>query len=330
MSGSPETFHRGLEGYAPTPLIEVPDIARRLDVDRAFVKDESKRLGLPAFKVLGASYAIHRALAESSTDVRTLVTATDGNHGHAVARTAGLLGLGSRVYVPNGVEPAVVDAIRAEGAEVVELDRAYDGTVATAADNADSTGALLIQDTAWPGYERVPGWIVDGYETLLGEIDQQLDDAGTDAPDLVAVPVGVGSLAQAVVRHYRSGGPVPSVLSVEPTSAPCTVVSLDAGKSVTVATDNTAMAGLNCGTLSSLAWPVLRDGLDAAVTVTDDEAAAAIGQLAAQGVAAGPSGAAALAGATSALATSSHRADLGIDENAVIVLLSTEGPVTGR
>lgn len=308
----------------------MPGIADRLGVRRAFVKDESARLGLPAFKVLGASYAIHRALAESATGVRTLVTATDGNHGHAVARTAKLLGLNARIFIPEGVEQVVVDAIRGEGADVSVLDAAYDDTVAAAAADADRTGAQLIQDTAWAGYEQVPAWIVDGYETLLGEIDGQLDEAGADALDLVAVPVGVGSLAQAVVRHYRSGRWAPSVLSVEPASAPCTVASLEAGRSVPVPTGVTSMAGLNCGTLSSLAWPVLRDGLDAAITVTDADAQAAIDVLGANGVAAGPSGAASLAGATAVLGEGSRRRDTGLDERATVVLLCTEGPVSGR
>ncbi|MDN5854492.1 MAG: pyridoxal-phosphate dependent enzyme, partial [Actinomycetia bacterium] len=151
VGDKPTLFHRGLDGYAPTRLVEVPGIAKRLGVARAYVKDESARLGLPAFKVLGASYAIHRTLAESAKRVRTLVTATDGNHGHAVARTAKLLGLDARVFVPSGVEPIVVAAIRAEGAEVTVLDAAYDDTVAEAAADAERTGAQLIQDTAWPG-----------------------------------------------------------------------------------------------------------------------------------------------------------------------------------
>ncbi|UYM06413.1 diaminopropionate ammonia-lyase [Solicola gregarius] len=330
VSGDPTAFHRGLDGYAPTPLVAVPHIAEQLGVGRAYVKDESTRLGLPAFKVLGASWAIHRALEESPGEVTTLVTATDGNHGHAVARTARLLGLNAEVFVPRGVEPVVVAAIGGEGADVTVLDAAYDDAVATAAHAAERTGGLLIQDTAWPGYERVPGWIVDGYTTLLDEIDAQLADAMLGGPDLVAVPVGVGSLAQAVVRHYRRGGRAPAVLSVEPTAAPCTIASLDAGEPVTVPTGTTSMAGLNCGTLSSLAWPVLRDGLDAAVTVTDDDTASAIEQLAAADIAAGPSGAASLAGTTSALAKPSRRDDLGVDDGSTVVVLSTEGPLAGR
>ena len=330
VGGRAGVFHRGFAGYAPTPLVEVPQIADRLGVAHAYVKHEASRLGLPAFKVLGASYAIHRALDESPSDVSTLVTATDGNHGHAVARMAKRSGLSARVFVPKGVDPVVVAAIRDEGADVEVLDAAYDETVATAASAAESPERLLIQDTAWPGYERVPGWIVEGYETLLEEIDAQLGSDGVPGPDLVAVPVGVGSLAQAVVRHYRSGGRSPSVLSVEPDAAPCTVESLGAGAPVTVETGSTSMAGLNCGTLSSLAWPVLRDGLDAAIAIGDDETAVAIDELAAAGVAAGPSGAASLAGTTAALGTSARRDDLEIDASSTVVLLVTEGPLQGR
>ena len=331
VGDEPTRFHRTLDGYAPTPLIEVPAIAQRLGVGRAYVKDESSRLGLPAFKVLGASYAIHRALAETPADVTTLVTATDGNHGHAVARTARLLGLDAQVFVPSVVEPVVVEAIRDEGADVTVLDLTYDETVVAAAHAARRPESVLIQDTAWAGYEQVPGWIVDGYETLLREVDAQLADAGGAAcPDLVAVPIGVGSLAQAVVRHYRSIDRTPAVLSVEPTSAPCTVASLTAGEPVTISNGSTSMAGLNCGTLSSLAWPVLRDGLDAAVSVDDEDAEAAISELATAGVPAGPSGAASLAGATAALAHASRRDELGIGTGSTVVLLSTEGPLSDR
>ncbi len=145
------------------------------------------------------------------------------------------------------------------------IDDSYDAAVAAAADAARGD-SLLIQDSAWPGYEVIPQYIVDGYSTLFREIDAE--------PDLVVVPMGVGSIAQAAVTHYRSGPVTPSVLGVEPASAACVIASLQAGELVTVPTDETVMAGLNCGTPSSLAWPVLRAGLDAAVTVEESEAPA--------------------------------------------------------
>ena len=154
------------------------------------------------------------------------------------------------------------------------------------------------------------------------EVDAQLERP----PDLVAVPVGVGSLAEAVVRHYRRPGHAhPRVLSVEPDTAACVLASLTAGRSVRVSTAATVMAGLNCGTVSTSAWPVLRQGCDAAVAVSDDEALRAVDDLGRLGVSSGPSGAATLAGVRTALNDVARRTALDLDDDAVVVLLSTEG-----
>ncbi|KMS68333.1 diaminopropionate ammonia-lyase [Streptomyces viridochromogenes] len=335
-------FHSALPDYSPTPLTELPSLATELGVGRAFVKDESCRLGLPAFKALGASWAVHRALAERSGTGEepaptpapapvTLVTATDGNHGRAVARMAHLLGQRAHVFVPQGVHPRAVAAIVAEQAEVTEVPGPYDEAVRQAARAAAAPDAVLIQDTGWPGYERIPGWIVEGYSTLCTEIDEQLAAAGVvEGPGLVAVPVGVGSLAQAVVTHYRSrpSGRPPALLSVEPEAAACVLESLTLGKLVSVPTGDTIMAGLNCGTPSSVAWPHLHGGLDAAVAVTDADSARAAARLAALGVSSGPCGAAALAGSRAVLSdvgSAERRTALGLDAASVVVLLNTEG-----
>jgi diaminopropionate ammonia-lyase len=176
-------FHRSLDGYAPTRLVELPELAAATGVGRVFAKDESTRLGLPAFKALGASWAIRRVLDEYPPGARlTIVTATDGNHGRAVARFARLLGQSATIYLPRGVHPAAVAAIAGEGARVVHVDGVYDEAVAAAAAAADRPGCVLVQDTAWGGYERIPGWIVDGYDTLLVEVDEQLRAAGAGSP----------------------------------------------------------------------------------------------------------------------------------------------------
>lgn len=334
---APDTmaFHSGLPGYAPTPLREVPELARELGVGRVFVKEESARLGLPAFKVLGASYAISRVLSQLLGSARVcsleelrdrreelgeleLIAATDGNHGRAVARVAAMLGLAARIFTPADITPEAKAGIESEGAVRIELAAPYDDVVAAAA-QAASTTALLIQDTSWSGYEQVPGWIVDGYDTLLREVDDQLATAGAPIPDLVTVPVGVGSLAQAVLRHYRSRPGQTSVLSVEPETAPALFTSLQAGRPTSVETSPTVMAGLNCGTPSELGWQTFQAGLDAAVLVTDPQAAQAVGDLAALGVDAGPCGAATLAGVRTLLRTAPLPAE------AIVVLLSTEG-----
>jgi diaminopropionate ammonia-lyase len=377
-SGAVLAFHASLPGYAPTPLTEVPALAEELCAGRVFVKDESSRLGLPAFKVLGASWAVRQLLTgapagepaamappDSLAGLRELaarrpglifVTATDGNHGRAVARMARLTGAPARVFVPAVTEPATRAAIADEGAEVIQVPGSYDEAVATARQWAhDHPGAALVQDTAWPGYEQVPTWIVEGYSTLFAELDAQLADAGAMPPCLVAVPVGVGSLAQAAVAHFRaragqgdvtdegclgrgqdSAPKEPSsataVLSVEPDTAACLLASLLAGRPVTVPTANTIMAGLNCGTISSTAWPYFSAGLDAAIAVPDDAARRAAADLAAAGISSGPSGAASLAGARAALTgpgSADRRASLAVDSSSVIVLLSTEAGSAG-
>jgi diaminopropionate ammonia-lyase len=335
-------FHRTLPGYAPTPLRDVPRLAAELGVGRVVVKEESDRLGLPAFKVLGASWAIARTLADRfglpavtldavrgavrGQDVR-LYAATDGNHGRAVAHVAALIGATATVYYPPGITEAAKKAIATEGARAVEVEGDYDAVVArAAADAAADPASVLVQDTSWPGYTDVPQWIVDGYSTLCLEVDDQLSALGVAAPDLVVVPVGVGSFAQAVVSHYRgSGADGATLLAVEPDRAAGLVASLRAGKPVTATTGDTIMTGLNCGTVSALAWPVLRDGLDGAVTVSDDQAAAAVEDLARFGVDSGPCGAATLAAARLVLSRPGWREAIGLRPDAVVLLLSTEG-----
>ena len=315
-------FHRGLAGYRPTPLREVPGLAAEWGVRRVVVKDESARLGLPAFKALGVVHAVHRLLAERPVAPRELVAATEGNHGRALARVARTLGLAARVVVPRSVDPAAAAAIRGEGAEVVVADGDYDAAVARAAgDAAARPGAVLVQDTAWPGYEQVPRWIVEGYTTMFTEVDAQL---GADRAALVVTPMGVGSLAQAVLTHYKSRGRPVAVLGVEPDTAAGVLAGLRAGRRRSVPTGTTVMAGLNCGTPSWLAWPALRDGLDVAVAVSDPQATAAAAELHSLGVPAGPCGAACVPAVRTLLADAAGRAALGLTAASVVVLLSTE------
>jgi diaminopropionate ammonia-lyase len=324
-------FHRGLDGYEPTPLVELPSLAVELGVGHVLAKDESSRLGLPAFKALGASWAVNRALRGRGDDGPVVVvTATDGNHGRAVARFARLAGHRALIVVPPGVHPRAVQAIADEGAEVVEVSGSYDDAVAEAARLAAAPDRVLVQDTAWEGYEEVPGWIVDGYATLFAEADEQLAAAGLAAPGLVVVPVGVGSLLQAALAHYRGSAAAIStaVISAEPEAAACIAPSLAAGRPVTVPTGTTVMAGLNCGTPSSLAWPYVLHGLDAAVAVSERDDVRAAHDLAALGVAAGPCGAAGLAAARVALTgtgAEQRRRHLGVALDSVVVLVVTEG-----
>lgn len=339
------TFHTGLPGYAPTPLHDLPELAAELGVGRILVKDESGRLGLPAFKILGASWACARVLGErgaAGTDLATLrdsagpqelVTATEGNHGRAVARMARLLDRRATIFVPEEMAATTAAALEDEAARVVRVEGGYEHAVEQADDHTaqDLDGRVLLQDTAWPGYEQVPSWIVEGYGTMFAEIDEALgqEQHEREGPgaDLIAVPVGVGSLAQAALSHYRAPAwaVAPSVMSVEPVAAACALTSLHAGRSTTVTTGETTMAGLHCAVLSDLAWPLLRDGCDAAVAVDDHQAELAARDLWEQGVGSGPCGAASLAGVRTALARPERRADLGLGVDSTVVLLNTEG-----
>lgn len=326
-SSQATAFHRGLPGYAPTPLVELPALATELGVERVVLKDESARFGLGAFKMLGASWAIYHLMsrhvggASGLAELREklaggpaprLVTATDGNHGRAVARMAGLLGLEAHVFLPADVDERAAAAIEAEGAGLVVVEGSYDETVRRADDEAAGDRlAILVQDTAWPGYEEIPRWIVEGYATLFVELDEQL---GGREPGLVAVPMGVGSLAQAAVTHYRGSGRPVSLLGVEPESAACVLESLLRQQLSSVETGSTVMDGLNCGTPSTLAWPYLREGMDAAVAIGEEECEQAMKDLAALGVDAGACGAAALAGVRAVPA-----------REGTVVLLNTEG-----
>ncbi|MEV6237719.1 pyridoxal-phosphate dependent enzyme [Lentzea sp. NPDC051838] len=302
-------FHASLPDYAPTPLTEVPGLAKELGVGRLFVKDESSRLGLPAFKALGASWAVHRVLKDHIGQV-TLTAATDGNHGRAVARAARTAGQKAHIFVPHNVPDQAVDAIRAEQAEVTVVNGTYDDAV----EMARKADGILVQDMGLPGYEEIPAWIVDGYGTLCAEIDEQLGDH----PDLVVIPVGVGSFAQAVITHYRGHDTKTRLVAVEPDTAACVLESLRAGERKTIPTGDTIMTGLNCGTPSTTAWPFLRNGLSAAVAISDAECAKAVEDLRANNVHSGPCGAAPLAGLRVL------RDDLG--PLGTVVLISTEGP----
>jgi diaminopropionate ammonia-lyase len=325
-----------LPGYTPTPLVELPDVAARLGVGRVLVKDESDRLGLPAFKMLGASWAgarvvrgrlgggdsldpdvLRRRLAESGARV-LLCTATAGNHGRAVARTARLLGVPARIWVPAATPGHLSSAIEEEGADVVRVDGDYDDAVAAAHAASEAHGdAVLVQDTASGADDgEVPGWVVEGYATLLHEVRAQLGQE----PDILVVPVGVGSLALATATY--GGAPL---LTVEPAEAACLLTSLAHGEPRTVRTGRTAMAGLNAGTVSAAAWPVLRERVAAAVAVADDAALIAAEELHAAGVAAGACGGAALAGLERALADPEAREALGAGAGSCIAVLSTDG-----
>ena len=349
-SGAARRLHRGLPGYHATPLVDLPQLAERLGLGEVVLKDESRRLGLPAYKVLGAVWAGCRVLAPrlglsldaiedleavraalASTPGLVLVTATDGNHGRGVARVARWLGCAAEVFLPAGSAQSRLDGIASEGARVIEVAGTYDDAVAAAAHEAERPEVLLLQDHGQPGYEEIPRWVAEGYETIFAEVDEARAEEGRGAFDLVMVQIGVGTLAAAAVNHFRAAGLAerPALVGVEPDGAACALESAVAGEPVMleVGPHSSIMAGLNCGTPSTSAWPLLKAGFDGFVSVGDDRAREAMRLLAVQGIESGESGAAGLAGLIELMqpAWADHRAALGVTKGARALVISTEG-----
>jgi len=327
--------------------MDAPAIAEQLGLGRLWVKDESSRMGLPSFKILGASWAAFRALEARAgqplqdwgnvddlgelvhrlTPVRILAAATDGNHGRAVARIASWLGLEASIYVPDGTAKARIEAIKGEGASVTIVDGSYEAAVVRSAAEAGDH-CLVVSDTSWRGYTSIPNWVIDGYSTIFAEVDADLETSGVQAPDLVVAQIGVGALAAAVVRHFRqpdtSG---PRILGVEPTSAACVMASMRHGGIRSVpGPHRSIMAGLNCDTPSIVAWPDVSGGIDALIAIDDDLAREGMRIFAQMGLVSGETGAAGLAGL---LAVKSGEvpfitAGLGLTEESSVLVLSTE------
>jgi diaminopropionate ammonia-lyase len=313
-------FHRGLSGYAPSKLRDAPELAAAMRVGRVLLKVETARFGLPAFKILGASWAAEQLLSERDAGGITLVTATDGNHGRAVARVARMRGLAAHILVPAGTAQARIDGIAGEGAHVEVVDGSYDEAVERAAGMADDTHVVL-SDTSWPGYEDVPRWVVEGYETIFREADEQLDGA---VPDVALIPIGVGSLGVAAAAHWPDAPP--RLVGLEPETAACALESIRAGEPVTVpGPHDSIMAGLNAGTVSKLAWPVLRDRFDAFCAIDDSWAEDGMRKLAAIGVQAGEVSGGTVGAALAICGDDTARDELGIGEESSLFLLLTEG-----
>jgi len=310
-------YHRTLPGYRPTPIHDLANVAEELGLAAVGMKDESERLGLPAFKVLGASWATERIL-ESRPGVTTLVAASAGNHGRAVAHVAALRGLCCRIFLPARSLPARRLAIEAEGAEVVVVEGDYEDAVAAASEAGREDSVVEIADVGSSDGAR---WVIDGYATLFSEI------AAQGAFDVLLVPVGVGALGAAAARYAAGAGA--KLVGVEPVTAACLTASLAAGRPTRVAAPGTIMAGLDCAEISESAWPSLRDGAHGTVNVSDAEAKAAVDELADAGFAIGESGAAPLA-ALRALAVEDEcvllREAVGLGREARVLLVATEGP----
>jgi diaminopropionate ammonia-lyase len=347
-------FHRSLPPYRPTPLFSMAERARRLGVAGLYIKDEGHRFGLKAFKVLGASYALWRTLARMLQDgetavtfngllkpefkkrlsATTCITATDGNHGRAVAWAARQLGCRAVVYLPQGTAEARMENIRRLGAEAEIIAGDYDEAVEKAALQARRRGWLLIQDTAWSGYTEIPSRIMQGYLTMF---DEALEQLGDPAPTHLFIQCGVGSLAAALqgflVERYGSGRPI--VVVVEPTAFASFYRSALAGDGRPRGIESPAaslMAGLACGEPSTIAWAILRDYCDMFVACPDAVTVEGMRMLARPlpgdpKIVSGESGAVTTGLVHEILVREAYaplKADLGIDTHSRILLFSTE------
>ena len=346
-------FHRSLLGYAETRLVPLSETARALGLGAIYVKDESTRFGLNAFKALGGSYAMFRILCERlgldyrTVDFRdfqspelqercsriTFATATDGNHGKGVSWAASLFGCQARVFMPAGSVEARRRAIETAGNATAEITAFnYDGAVAHAAALAHEREWILLQDTAWEGYETYPRWIVEGYLTLASEAVAQLGD---QRPTHVFLQAGVGAMSGGVAAYLleRYRGAPPFVAIVEPGTVACVYGSAQAGDGRMHSIGGnpyTIMAGLNCGTPCAVTWPVLRDGASAYLACADVIAeqgmrAYAHPMGADKPIISGESGAVTYGAVRSAAGNTRLREALGLDGDSVVLLVNTEG-----
>lgn len=349
------SFHESFPEYAPTPLRSLRCLAKELGLGGIYVKDESFRFGLNAFKILGGSYAIGRVLgdrlgilpeeltlarltdkeAKNALGELCFVTATDGNHGRGVAWTAARLGQKSVVYMPAGSAAERLANIRALGAEASITPYNYDDSVRLARAHAEKYGWVLVQDTAWDGYEQIPCLIMEGYTTMALEALEQLHGV---KPTHIFLQAGVGSMAAAVAAFFTSvyGADKPIITVVEPNAADCfyKTAAADDGKLHCVTGSlNTMMAGLACGEPSPIAWDILRSCAAHFVSMPDYAAAEGMRLLASPmgsdaGIVSGESGASAFGLVAELMrdpALAALRKSIGMDENSRVLCFSTEG-----
>lgn len=345
-----ERFLAHRETHKPTPLVSLPGLAQKLGVTAINIKDEGQRLGLGSFKALGGSYAVIRLVLEEASrqfgriveideleipEVKviartmTVACATDGNHGRSVAQGAQLVGAKCVIFVHANVSDLRIDAIARFGAEIVRVKGNYDDSVAEATRVAGKNGWITVSDTSWPGYERIPGFVMQGYTAILSEALRELPEL----PTHVFVQAGVGGIAAAVAGHLfvRLEDRRPFFTVVDPSRAACLFESAKAGHAVKVADDKpTVMAMLECYEPSLVAWRILSHAADAFMTVEDADAINVMKLLANPfaddpAIVAGESGGVGLAGLIKVAGDVALRQQIGLGPDARVLLINTEG-----
>lgn len=333
-------------GYQPTPLRDLPGLAAGAHLATLRLKDESSRFGLGSFKALGGAYAVATLLLNqlaragvapaattadlaagtyrASTQAITVTCATDGNHGRAVAWGAQRFGTRCVIFVHEMVSQNRIDAIARYGAEVRRVPGTYDDAVREATRQAEANGWFVVSDTAWPGYTEVPRDIMQGYRLMA---DEAADQWTGPPPTHVFIQGGVGGVAAAVSVQARARfAPAPALVVVEPDRAACLLASAELGERTAIPGDlDTVMAGLACGEPSLLAWQELERAACAFMAIPDEAALETMRLLAGEGIVAGESGVAGLAGLLLAAADPAGRASLGLDTGSSVLVFSTEG-----
>ena len=353
------SFHQSFPQYSVTPLAKLDGMAKHLGLGGVCIKDESYRFGLNAFKVLGGSFAMARYIAgEMKRDVSemnygyltspafreefgqaTFFTATDGNHGRGVAWAANRLGQKAVVHMPKGSTKPRFDNIAKEGAKVTIEEVNYDDCVRMAAKEAAETEhGVVVQDTAWEGYEEIPSWIMQGYGTMASEAAEQLRQLSVNRPTHVFVQAGVGSLAGAVVGYFTNRFPdaPPKFVVMEAGAADCLyqgALAGDGSSRIVTGDLQTIMAGLACGEPNTIGWDILRNHVTAFLSCPDWVSAKGMRMLAAPvkgdpAVTSGESGAVGMGCLSAIMQDDTYkelREALGLDGDSQVLLFSTEG-----
>lgn len=357
ISRKTRKFHQQIPGFHISPLKSLTNLAQMHGLGRIWVKDESSRLSLNSFKVLGGSYAVYKFIQQKlgvekeltyermiSPEVQaelgeiTFATATDGNHGRGVAWAASKLGHKSVVYVHRDTSLPRIEAIRSYGAKVTIVDGNYDDAVKQVSLDAKKHGWQIISDTSWPGYQEIPIWIMQGYTTLVSETQEQLAAMGMIKPTHIFVQAGVGALAASVIGHYHSlfKKDAPICVVVEPEKAACLYDSMviNDGEPHNFAGElDTIMAGLACGDPSPIAWEVLTEAADCFIACPDFVAAKGMRVYAVPlkddpFIVSGESGAVTLSTLMYIMenpALEKLKKELKLDHNSNVLLINTEG-----
>jgi len=321
-------------GYQPTPLHSLPDIAQAAGVAKIHYKDESSRLGLGAFKALGGAYAVRSWYdsQQAAGDIENLAvcTATDGNHGRSVAWGAQQLGIECHIFIHAGVSQNRADSMTELGATVHRVEGNYDFSIAECIRLSEQHGWQIVSDTSWEGYREIPNQVMAGYTVLADEIVEQLNG---EIPTHIFLQAGCGGMAGAIMGYFwqQWREKLPSIVIVESDMSDCVYQSVKQQSIVLVdIVEETLMAGLSCGEVSELAWPLIQHGASHIMTLNDDGVAPMMQWLANPTadrpvIEGGECSASGLIGLMSASQNESLKSQLGLDSSSTILVFGTEG-----